>query len=64
MLKYLIFLVGLAGAASITYGAWQVNHALAFVVGGVFCLCWSYLAARSVAFHGGSGGAEGAEGDS
>jgi len=31
-------LIGLAGAASITYGAWLLHPAAGFIVGGAFAL--------------------------
>jgi hypothetical protein len=37
---------GALGAASITYGAWQVYHPAAFIAGGLFLLIAAWLLAR------------------
>lgn len=38
-------LPGLAGVASITYGAWLIYEPAGFLVGGVMGVAWSALAA-------------------
>ena len=39
----------LAGAASITFGCWQVFHPGGFIVGGAFMLAASWIAAAKAA---------------
>ena len=40
-------LTGLAGAGSIAYGAWLVQPAAGFIVGGALALGGAFLAARA-----------------
>lgn len=47
MLIILNFLIGLIGAGLVSYGAWLYSPVAGFIVGGAFCLLWSYLGARS-----------------
>lgn len=47
MLIILNFLIGLIGAALISYGAWLYSPIAGLIVGGLFCLLWSYLGARA-----------------
>jgi hypothetical protein len=42
-------LIGLAGAASITYGAWLVLPAAGFIVGGAFALVGAIVLAKASA---------------
>ncbi|CDG88042.1 phage protein [Xenorhabdus bovienii] len=39
-------LVGLAGGALLSYGAWLLLPAAGFMVAGCLCLGWSYLVSR------------------
>ncbi|CDH05397.1 e14 prophage [Xenorhabdus bovienii str. oregonense] len=39
-------LIGLAGGALLSYGAWLLLPAAGFMVLGVLCLGWSYLVSR------------------
>ncbi|CDH34825.1 phage protein [Xenorhabdus bovienii] len=39
-------LIGLAGGALLSYGAWLLLPAAGFMVSGVLCLGWSYLVSR------------------
>lgn len=47
MLSTFIFLVGLAGAGLLSYGAWLAYAPAGFIVGGVLSLMWSFLMARA-----------------
>lgn len=47
MLIILNFLIGLIGAALISYGTWLYSPIAGLIVSGLFCLLWSYLGARS-----------------
>ncbi|OWF75539.1 hypothetical protein B4907_21405 [Yersinia kristensenii] len=49
LLTILSLIVGLIGAALLSYGAWLVLPAMGFSVAGGLCLAWSYLVSRSVA---------------
>ena len=40
-------LAGLAGAGSVTYGAWQVYPPAGWIVGGIFGLVMAWLVARA-----------------
>lgn len=44
----LIFMIGLVGAVLVSFGAWLVTPPAGFIVAGVLCLTWSWLAARSI----------------
>ncbi|CQJ43539.1 TPA: hypothetical protein PXO06_001103 [Yersinia enterocolitica] len=48
-LTILSLIVGLIGAALLSYGAWLILPAMGFSVAGGLCLTWSYLVSRSVA---------------
>ncbi|WP_271311776.1 hypothetical protein [Yersinia intermedia] len=48
-LTILSLIVGLIGAALLSYGAWLILPAMGFSVAGSLCLAWSYLVSRSVA---------------
>ncbi|PHM67353.1 hypothetical protein Xekj_03906 [Xenorhabdus sp. KJ12.1] len=39
-------LVGLAGGALLSYGAWRLLPATGFIVAGSLCLGWSYGVSR------------------
>lgn len=47
MLIILNFLIGLIGAGLVSYGAWLFSPVAGFIVGGLFCLLWSYMGART-----------------
>ncbi len=47
LIPLVTFLVGLLGAALVAYGAWMLAPAAGFIVAGVLCLVWSWLAARA-----------------
>lgn len=49
MLNLIIFTVGLIGAALVAFGAWLVFEPAGYIAAGVFCLTWSWLAAKSAA---------------
>lgn len=49
MLDALCFLVGLIGAALIALGAWLILPAAGYIVGGLFCVSWSWLMSHSLA---------------
>jgi hypothetical protein len=48
LITILSFIIGLAGALLVSAGAWLLLPAAGFITGGVLCLLWSYLIARSV----------------
>lgn len=43
------FMIGLFGAALISFGAWMVFPPAGVIAAGVFCLLASYFAARAAA---------------
>ncbi|OLO05273.1 hypothetical protein [Salinicola socius] len=45
----LIFLIGLIGAGLVSFGAWLIAAPAGYIVAGVLCLAWSWLAARTSA---------------
>lgn len=47
LIPVVIFLVGLVGAALVALGAWLLAPAAGYIVAGVLCLAWSWLAARA-----------------
>ncbi|EFE2538931.1 hypothetical protein ACQFG6_005159 [Klebsiella michiganensis] len=48
LITILSFIIGLAGALLVSAGAWLLLPAAGFITGGILCLLWSYLIARSV----------------
>jgi len=52
LINLIIFLVGLAGAALVAFGAWLLLPSAGYIAAGAFCLLWSWLAARSAARQG------------
>lgn len=42
------FIIGLVGAVLLSTGAWLISPAAGLVTGGIICLMWSFLIARSV----------------
>ena len=51
LMNILAFLVGLLGAAALTYGAWLWSASLGWVVGGLLALGWSAWLSRAIAWH-------------
>lgn len=49
LMTIITFLIGLAGALLVAFGAWLVFPAAGYIVGGLLCLVWSYLSARALA---------------
>jgi hypothetical protein len=49
LIQLLIFTIGLAGALLVSGGTWLIHQPSGYIVGGVLCLLWSYMAAKSVA---------------
>jgi len=47
LITILSFIIGLAGALLVSAGAWLVLPAAGFITGGIICLLWSFLIARS-----------------
>ncbi|AOO60006.1 hypothetical protein AN237_25975 (plasmid) [Raoultella ornithinolytica] len=47
LIAILSFIIGLAGAVSVSTGAWLISPAAGFITGGIICLLWSFLIARS-----------------
>ncbi len=50
MLNTICFIVGLIGAALLSYGAWLLLPSIGFITAGLLCLLWSFLVTRSIAF--------------
>jgi uncharacterized membrane protein len=48
LITILSFIIGLAGALLVSAGAWLLLPAAGFITGGILCLLWSFLIARSV----------------
>ncbi|HBX3772194.1 hypothetical protein QY077_05695 [Klebsiella oxytoca] len=48
LITILSFIIGLAGALLVSTGAWLLLPAAGFITGGILCLLWSFLIARSV----------------
>ncbi|HEM8230787.1 TPA: hypothetical protein U2P82_001268 [Klebsiella aerogenes] len=48
LITILSFIIGLVGALLVSAGAWLVLPAAGFITGGIICLLWSFLIARSV----------------
>jgi hypothetical protein len=40
-------LIGVAGAASVSYGAWSIYHPLGFIVGGALAIAGAWLHGRA-----------------
>lgn len=51
LMNIIAFLVGLLGAAALTYGAWLWSAPLGWVVGGLLALGWSAWLSRAIAWH-------------
>jgi len=49
LISVFTFLLGLIGACLVSVGAWLVSPSAGLITGGVICLAWSYLWARSAA---------------
>jgi hypothetical protein len=47
LIPIVIFLVGLVGAALVAFGAWLLAPPAGYIVAGVLCLAWSWMAARA-----------------
>lgn len=47
LITLIAFIVGLVGAGLVSFGAWLVAPAAGYIVAGLLCLAWSYLAARA-----------------
>lgn len=47
MLTAITFLVGLLGAAGVSYGAWQMYPPAGYIVAGVLAMVWSLMMARA-----------------
>ncbi|AMQ58178.1 MULTISPECIES: hypothetical protein [Klebsiella] len=47
LITILSFIIGLVGALLVSAGAWLVLPAAGFITGGIICLLWSFLIARS-----------------
>ncbi|WP_410787056.1 hypothetical protein [Klebsiella aerogenes] len=47
LITILSFIIGLAGALLVSAGAWLLLPAAGFITGGLICLLWSFLIARS-----------------
>jgi len=49
LISILTFLIGLAGALLVAFGAWLVFPPAGYIVGGLLCLVWSFMSARALA---------------
>lgn len=49
LIPIVIFIIGLAGAASLSYGAWLTYQPAGYLVAGIECLIWSYLMSQAIA---------------
>lgn len=47
LIPIVTFIVGLVGAALVAFGAWLLAPPAGYIVAGVLCLAWSWLAARA-----------------
>ncbi|QLO37317.1 hypothetical protein HV213_16590 [Klebsiella sp. RHBSTW-00484] len=56
LITILSFIIGLAGAVLMSVGAWLVSPAAGLITGGIICLVWSFLIARTVSVHAKNGG--------
>lgn len=49
LISVFTFLLGLIGACLVSLGAWLFSPSAGLITGGVICLAWSYMWARSAA---------------
>jgi len=49
LMTIITFLIGLAGALLVAFGAWLVFPPAGYIVGGLLCLMWSFMSARALA---------------
>ena len=49
LMTIITFLIGLAGALLVAFGAWLVFPPAGYIVGGLLCLAWSFMSARAMA---------------
>lgn len=47
LIPIVTFIVGLAGAVLVARGAWLLAPPAGYIVAGLLCLAWSWLAARA-----------------
>jgi hypothetical protein len=47
-MTFLSFFIGLAGAILLSAGAWLILPAAGLITGGLICLLWSFLIAKSM----------------
>ena len=47
LIPIVTFIVGMIGAALVAFGAWLLAPPAGYIVAGVLCLVWSWLAARA-----------------
>ncbi|HHT0068411.1 TPA: hypothetical protein ACTW2E_005518 [Raoultella planticola] len=48
LITILSFIIGLSGAVLMSAGAWLLCPAAGLITGGIICMIWSFLTARSV----------------
>ncbi len=48
LMTFLSFFIGLAGAILLSAGAWLILPAAGLITGGLICLLWSFLIAKSM----------------
>ncbi|MBL5898080.1 hypothetical protein I7V27_06515 [Lelliottia amnigena] len=48
VLTMITLLVGVLGALLLSLGAWMIYPPAGYIVGGILCLSWSWLVAKSV----------------
>lgn len=49
ILTILAPLIGVMGAALLSFGAWMVYPPAGYMAGGLLCLLWSWLVSRALA---------------
>jgi hypothetical protein len=55
MLICIAFIIGLAGALLVSYGAWMLIPAVGFITLGSLCLLWSLMVTRAMSATKGTG---------
>lgn len=48
LITVLSFIIGLVGVGLLSTGAWLISPSVGFITGGLICLLWSFLIARSI----------------
>lgn len=56
LIAILSFIIGLAGAVLMSAGAWLLCPAAGLITGGIICMVWSFLIARTAVVSAKNGG--------